>query len=161
MASCIYLNDYCRNNTLIETYPNNAMLLKESPKRYPYSPIQPKTIPLSQICSDLSLTPKKAPFSENFRTRMLTHIGKVVPRAWSALSSQRTIHLGYFTIGDHSDTGPLGLWPALMALNSIVCVGGSWYALLTRCRGPKGTNRASHMLSAMVYETPWWSPYIN
>ena len=35
--------------------------------------------PLSQICSDLSLTPKKPPFSENFGTCMLTHIVKVVP----------------------------------------------------------------------------------
>ncbi len=74
-----FLNDYCRENTLIETYPNNAMLWKESPKRYPYFPIQQKKIPLSQICTDLSLTPKKAPFSENFRTHMLTHIVKVVP----------------------------------------------------------------------------------
>ena len=55
------------------------MLWKESPKRYPYSPIQSKKIPLSQICSDLSLTPKKGPFSKNFRTHMLTHIVKVLP----------------------------------------------------------------------------------
>ncbi len=39
---------------------------------------QAKKIPFSLICSDLSLTLKKAPFSENSRTPMLTHIVKVV-----------------------------------------------------------------------------------
>ncbi len=56
---------------------------KGSQKRYPYSQIKPKfkKKPLFLICSDLSLTLRKAPFSENFRTRMLTLIVKVVPRA--------------------------------------------------------------------------------
>ncbi len=81
----VIFNDYSRDNTLIKTYQNNAMLWKRVTKRYPYSPIQPKKIPLSQICSDLSLTLKKAPFSENFRTHMLTHIVKVVPPGFGLL----------------------------------------------------------------------------
>ncbi len=39
----------------------------------------PKKIPFPLICSDLCLTLKKAPFSENRWTSMLMHIVKVVP----------------------------------------------------------------------------------
>ncbi len=55
------------------------MVWKELLKRYPYSTFQPKKISLSLICSDLSLTPKKVPFSENSRTCMVTQLVKVFP----------------------------------------------------------------------------------
>ena len=41
---------------------------------YPHYPNLPKKIPFRLICSDLSLPQKKAPFSENPWTSMLTHI---------------------------------------------------------------------------------------
>ncbi len=58
---------------------NNSILWIGSWKRYPYYPNQPKNKPFSLICSDLSLTLKRAPFSVNSWTRMLTHIVNVVP----------------------------------------------------------------------------------
>ncbi len=72
------LNNYCWDQFLWEIYPNNSMVWKELLKRYPYSTFQPKKIPLSLICSDLSLTPKIVPFSENSRTRMVTQLVKAL-----------------------------------------------------------------------------------
>ena len=53
--------------------------MKLGVERYSYYTNLPKKIPFPLICSDLSLTLKKVPFSENSWTSMLTHIGKVVP----------------------------------------------------------------------------------
>ncbi len=60
---------YCVDNTLLTTYPK---LWKRSAKRYPYYKIFVNKIPLSQICSDLSVALKNIPVSEYSCSRMLT-----------------------------------------------------------------------------------------
>ncbi len=86
--------------------------MKRVAKRYTYSPIQQKKkIPLSHICSDLSLTPKKAPISDNFRTHMLTHnkSSRFQPSLWQIWQncSNPWNRLGkQWHFRDFSKTGP-------------------------------------------------------
>ncbi len=58
---------------------NIPFAVKWVARKVPLLPKSAKKTPFSQICSDLSLILKKAPFSENFRTHMLTHIVNVAP----------------------------------------------------------------------------------
>ncbi len=69
--------------------------------------------PLSQICSDLSLAPKKAPFSENFRTHMLTHIVKVVPRGTFFAKISEVCQLTIYHSWDEKQGIPFGMCPII------------------------------------------------
>ncbi len=83
MATWKSFNDHCRENASWKKTTKILWLYiheKGHEKRTLITQISQKKIPFSLICSDLSLTLKKAPFSENSWTGMLTHIVNVVPR---------------------------------------------------------------------------------